>query len=132
MNDLRDAPSPLAEIPAASRRLVKRAVDMGVNRAELLLVELQEERERLLETIIFALTAAVFGLLAGIAFTVCIVLLFWDSQPLIAAAALTVLYGAAALLLAMRLAQMRRDWHGFSATLDQLRKDSECLSHLIH
>jgi uncharacterized membrane protein YqjE len=131
MNDLRDAPSPLTEIPAASRRLVKRAVDMGVNRAELLLVELQEERERILQALIFALMAAVFGLLAGVAFTVCVVLFFWHTHPLRAAAALTVLYGAAAVVLAMRLAKLRREWNAFSATLDQLRKDSECLAHLI-
>jgi uncharacterized membrane protein YqjE len=132
MNDLRDGPSPLTEIPAASRRLVKRAVDIGVNRAELLLVEIQEERERLLQSVIFALTAAVFGLLAGVAFTVCVVLFFWHTHPLIAAAALTVLYGAAAIILGLRLTEMRRDWHAFSATLDQLRKDSDCLAHLIH
>jgi uncharacterized membrane protein YqjE len=122
---------PLTEIPAASRRLAKRAVDLGVNRVELLLVELEEERERIVQAIVCALVAAVFGLLAGISLTFFIVLFFWESSHLIALAVLTVLYGATALFVIMRLARLRRDWHAFAATLDQLRKDTACLAHLI-
>ena len=128
MNESR---TPLTEIPAASRRLAKRAVDLGVNRVELLLVELEEERERIVQAIVCALVAAVFGLLAGISLTFFIVLFFWESSHLIALAVLTVLYGATALFVIMRLARLRRDWHAFAATLDQLRKDTACLAHLI-
>jgi uncharacterized membrane protein YqjE len=99
---------------------------------ELLLVELQEERERLLQALLYALAAAVFGLLAGISLTLWIVLLFWNLSPLIAVAALTVLYGATATFLSVRLARLRRDWQAFSATLEQLRKDSACLNDILH
>jgi uncharacterized membrane protein YqjE len=122
---------PLSEIPAASRRLAKRAVDLGVNRVELLLVELEEERERIVQAIVCALVAAVFGLLAGISLTFLIVMMFWNASPLIALGVLTVLYGATALFVTMRLAKLRREWHAFAATLDQLRKDTACLAHLI-
>ena len=129
---MNDGPNPLTEIPAASRRLAKRAMYLGVNRVELLLVELQEERERLLQALLYALAASVFGLLAGMSLTLWIVLLFWKLSPLIVSAALTVLYGAAALFIYLRLAGLRRDWEAFSATLEQLRKDSECLDHILH
>lgn len=125
---------PLAEIPAASRRLAKRAVDLGVNRVELLLVELEEERERIVQAIIYALIAAVFGLLAGISLTLCVVMVFWNVSPvaaLIAVVALTVFYGAAAIFVSARLSKLRREWHAFAATLDQLRKDTACLAQLI-
>ncbi|HEX4121987.1 MAG TPA: phage holin family protein [Verrucomicrobiae bacterium] len=128
---MNDSQASLTEIPAASRRLAKRAMDLGVNRMELLLVELEEERERIVQAIIYALVASVFGLLCGITFTLCVVLLFLDSSPLIAAAVLTVVYAIVAVLIGTRLATMRRDWHAFGATLDQLRKDSACLAHLI-
>ncbi|HUD46230.1 MAG TPA: phage holin family protein [Candidatus Baltobacteraceae bacterium] len=129
---MNEGPNPLTEIPAASRRFAKRALDLGVNRVELLLVELQEERERLLQALLYALAAAVFGLLAGMSLTLWIVLLFWKFSPLLVAAVLTVLYGGATAFLFVRLERMRRDWQAFSATLDQLRKDSACLNHLLH
>jgi uncharacterized membrane protein YqjE len=132
MAAMNEGPISLTEIPAASRRLAKRALDLGVNRVELLLVELQEERERLLQALLYALAAAVFGLLAGISLTLWIVLLFWNLSPLIAVAALTVLYGATATFLSVRLARLRRDWQAFSATLEQLRKDSACLNDILH
>jgi uncharacterized membrane protein YqjE len=40
---------------------------IGENRFELLMVEVQEERERLLHAIVLALGAAALGLLAGMA-----------------------------------------------------------------
>jgi uncharacterized membrane protein YqjE len=132
MAAMNEGPISLTEIPAASRRLAKRALDLGVNRVELLLVELQEERERLLQALLYALAAAVFGLLAGISLTLWIVLLFWNLSPLIAVAALTVLYGATATFLSVRLTRLRRDWQAFSATLEQLRKDSACLNDILH
>jgi uncharacterized membrane protein YqjE len=132
MAAMNDGSISLTEIPAASRRLAKRALDIGVNRVELLLVELQEERERLLQALLYALASAVFGLLAGMSLTLFIVSLFWKLSPLITAAALTVLYGGAAIFLYVRLAGLRRDWEAFSATLEQLRKDSACLDHILH
>jgi uncharacterized membrane protein YqjE len=129
---MNNGPIPLAEIPAASRRLAKCAMDLGMNRVELLLVELQEEREKLLQALLYALAAAVFALLAGMSLTLWIVLLFWSLSKLIAVAALTVLYISTALFLYGRLVGLRRDWQAFSGTLDQLRKDSTCLNEMIH
>ena len=132
MAAMNDGPISLTEIQGASRRLAKRALDLGINRVELLLVEMQEERERLLQALIYALAAAVLGLLAGMALTLWIVLLFWQFSPIITSAVLTVLYGLAAVFLYLRMAGMRRNWDAFSATLEQLRKDSACLDRMLH
>jgi uncharacterized membrane protein YqjE len=126
-----DSNIPFTEIPAAGRRLVHRVAHIGVNRMELLLVELEEERERIVLALIYALAGAVFGLLAGISLTFLIVILFWEQSHWMAVGILTVVYGITAILITVRLARLRRDWRAFSATLDQLRKDTACLAHLI-
>ena len=112
---------------AASKRFVRRLLTVGENRLELLMVEVQEERERLLHAILFALGVAAFGLLAGITLTGTIVVLLWDSSPVTVLLALTGLYGATAVLLYRRLIGLLRDWQNLPATRDQLRKDRACL-----
>ena len=108
------------------------AVDVGENRLELLMVEVEEARERLLHAFMLALGLAVFGLLAGIAFTIGIVVVFWTRSPLTALAILATVYGGFALYFKLRLDGLRGDWQTFSATLDQLRKDRECLAKSLH
>ena len=111
----------------ASKHFAGRLLTIGENRLELLMVEVQEERERLLHAILLALGVVVFGLLAGVALTGMIVVLFWDFSPVIVLLALTGLYGAAAAFLYRRLTVLLRDWKTLSASLDQLRKDRACL-----
>ena len=122
---------PLAEVAAASKRVAQRVIDIGENRLELLMVEVQEARERLLNAFLVALGMAVFGLLFGFAFTIGVVILFWDHAPLLAVASLAVLYAAAGITLRMRLGHLQRDWQSVPAILEQLRKDCECLGNTI-
>jgi len=113
------------------RRFVRRLLTIGENRLELLAVEVQEERERLLQAFLLALGVAALGLLAGGAFTGVILVLFWDISPVAALLGLSGLYGAAAIVLYRRLSGLLRDWHTLSASLDQLRKDRACLEKLL-
>lgn len=122
----------MVEVAAASKRLAQGVVDAGENRLELLMVEVEEARERLLHAFMLALGVAVFGLLAGIAFTLGIVVVFRDGSPLTALAILAAVYGGSALYFKARLDDLRGDWQTFSATLDQLRKDRECLANSLH
>ena len=115
------------QLAATSRRFAQRLLTIGENRLELLTVEVQEEHERLLRAFLLALGAAAFGLLAGVALTGTIVVLFWDFSHVAVLLALTGLYGAAAVFLYRRLTVLLRDWKTLSATLDQLRKDCACL-----
>lgn len=115
---------PIVEL---AKRFARRLLMIGANRLELLMVEVQEERVRLLRVILLALGVAAFGLLAGMALTGAIVVLLWGVSPVAALLALTGLYGAASFWLYRRLTRLLRDWQNLPATLDQLRKDRACL-----
>ena len=115
------------QLAANSKQFVQRLLTIGENRLELLTVEVQEERERLLHAFLLALGVAAFGLLAGLTLTAAIVVWLWAWSPVAVLLTLTGLYGAAGIFLYRRLAGLLRDWQTLSATLDQLRKDRACL-----
>ena len=111
----------------ASRRLAQRALVICENRIELLMLEVQEERERFLRAVLLALGAAAFGLLAGVGLTAIIAVAFWQQSPVAALIIVTVIYAGTAVSLYARLSRLKRDWQTLPTTLDQLRKDRECL-----
>jgi len=119
------------QLGATSKHIARRLLTIGENRLELLTLEVQEERERLLHAFLLALGVVAFGLLAGIAFTGVVVVLFWDYSPVAALLTLTGLYGVAAVVLYRRLTGWLHDWQTLSATLDQLRKDRACLERTL-
>ena len=120
-------PTTARRLVETSKRFARHLLTMGENRFELLMVEVQEERERLLRAILLALGVAAFGLLAGVTLTGAIVVLLWDLSRVAALLLLASLYGAAAVCLYRRLMLLLRDWQNLPATLDQLRKDRACL-----
>lgn len=111
----------------ATKRIAQRMFVIVENRLQLLMVEAQEERERALLAIWLALGAAAFGLLAGVAITVVIAVALWDHSPVIALLVLAALYTIAAVFFYQRLVRLQRDWQTLPGTLDQLKKDRECL-----
>ena len=119
-----DTGLPLAD---ASRRVAQRALVICENRLELLMVEMQEERERILRVIWLALAAAAFGLLAGIALSAVLVVALGKQHPVAALLILATLYAAAAAFAYGRLQRLQRDWRTLAGTIDQLKKDRECL-----
>ena len=124
---MEQATAHLAQMATTSKHFVRRLLTIGENRLELLMVEVQEERERLLHAILLALGVAVFGFLAGVALTVAIVVLLWHLSPVAVLLVLTSLYAAIAVYLYRRFTVLQRDWQTLSATLDQFRKDRACL-----
>ena len=116
----------LKQLGADSKEFACRLLTIGENWLQLLAVELQEEREHLLHTFMLALGTAVFGLLASLTFTAALVIWLW-AWPVTVLLTLTGLYGAAGICLYRRLTRLLLDWQALSATLDQLRKDRECL-----
>ena len=121
----------IRQLAATSKTFARRLLTIGENRLELLTVEVQEERERLLHAFLLALGVAAFGLLAGLTLTATIVVLLWDWSPVAVLLILTALYAAAEICLWRRLAGLLRDWQTLSASLDQLRKDRECLEKIL-
>ena len=119
------------QLAMTSRQFTRRLLTIGENRLELLALEVQEERERLLHAFLLALGVATFGLLAGLALSATLVVLFWTYSPTAVLLTFTVVYGAAAICLYRRLAGLLKDWQTLSATLDQLRKDRACLETIL-
>ena len=116
---------------AASKRFALRLMTMGENRLELLMVEVQEERVRLLRAILLALGVVAFSFLAGAMLTGVAVVLFWTVSPIAVLLALACLYAVAAVILYRQLSVLLRDWQSLPATLDQLRKDRVCLEEIL-
>jgi uncharacterized membrane protein YqjE len=123
--------SGLKQLAAASKDLARRLLVIGENRLELVTVEMQEERERLLHALLLALGVAAFGLLAAITLSAAIVFALWRCPPAIVLLALTALYAGIGLVLARRLGALLRDWQTLAASLDQLRKDRASLEKIL-
>jgi uncharacterized membrane protein YqjE len=119
------------QMAIASKHFARRLLTIGGNRLELLTVEMQEERERLLHAFLLALGVAAFGMLASLTLTAAIVVLLWAWSQVAALLVLTGLYSVAAVCLYRRLTGLLRDWQTLSASLDQLRKDRACLEKLL-
>jgi len=121
----------LRQIVATTKHFARRFMSAGHSRLELLTVELQEERERLLQAVLMALSVAVLGLLTAMTLTAAIVVWLWPYSRLLTLIALTVLYGGTAIGLLMRLKKLLHDWHTLPASMEQLRKDRACLEELL-
>lgn len=121
----------LDQLAGTSKRFAARLLTIGENRLELLMVEVQEERERILRVILLALGAAVCGLLAGVALTVAIALVFWEHSPLTAMLVLAALYAVGAAWLYAAFTRLQRDWQFLPGTVEQLRKDRACLEQTL-
>jgi uncharacterized membrane protein YqjE len=119
------------QLTATSKDLARRLLIIGENRLELLTVELQEERERVMHAVLLALGLAVFGLLAGITFTGAVVVLLQAYSRAAVLLVLTGLYAIAGVCLYRRLMELLSNWETLSASVDQLRKDRACLAKIL-
>jgi uncharacterized membrane protein YqjE len=121
----------LRQLATISKKFVRRLATIGENRLELLAVEVQEERERLLHAFLLALGVAAFGLLAGMALTAAVAVWLWAWSPVVVLLVLTGIYAAAGAFLYQRLTGLLCNWQTLSASLDQLRKDRACLENIL-
>jgi uncharacterized membrane protein YqjE len=116
----------------ASKRLAHQTLVICENRIQLLLLEIQEERDRIFRAFWLSLGVAIFVLLAGVALTALITVACWNWSPVAALSILVVLYGGLAAFLYAQLVRLRREWDSFSATFNELRKDRECLKRNLN
>lgn len=110
------------------KRLLSTLASIASARLELLANELQEERLRLMQMLLFALFALFCFGMGVLLLTVFIVVLFWDDHRLAVTGMLGALFFTLGTLLAVLL---RRKAQGksklFSASLAELTKDREQL-----
>jgi len=118
-------------VTETSKRIAQRILDISQNRFELLVVEVQEERERIMLSFILAMSSVALGMLAGVALTIAIILLLWPYSPVIAAFVLAAIYLIGALAIYARLNRLRSSWKPFDCTLSQFQKDLQCLQDII-
>jgi len=96
-------------------------------RIELISVELQEEKYRLIRLIIWMSTAVFAGVMTLSFATLTIVYLFWESARLGVLAGFTLFYGA---VLAWVIVLLRRTFaqpKPFQTTIETLKEDRECI-----
>lgn len=110
----------------ATKRVTWRLLAMFHNRVELLMVEIQEERQRALLVVLMASAVGFLGLLAGLTVTAVIACACKDHM-LTALIVLAVVYIAGTVFFLLKLGKMQRNWDTLSSTRDQLQKDRECL-----
>lgn len=99
---------------------------VGHNRAELLMVEMNEERARAQIIIFLGAGTAIFGTLAILTVTAVIACAFAD-HLLLALGVLAAFYCIGAVFFYVKLSRMLRGRETFPATREQFERDRECL-----
>jgi uncharacterized membrane protein YqjE len=109
------------------RRLGRAALAILENRAEILLVEFEEERCRAVRALVLVVGAAVLGLMAVLFGTLAVVMACEPASRLRVLAGFSLLYLGATAVVLWKLRTEMREWRSFSATLAELKKDKACL-----
>ncbi len=123
-------PSPPA-LASVAKRLVRRLLATGSNRLELLTLELQLERDRVLQMAVVALGMAALGLLTAICVSALIVVAFWTYSPWLGLLILSLLYATGAALCAARLNRLGRDCPFIPKSVEQWKKDHACVETIL-
>jgi uncharacterized membrane protein YqjE len=112
------------------RNLLATLAQIGHTRLELLGTEVEEQVVRLVSTLIWGLVALFLAFATTVLAAVAIIVAFWDSNRIMAAVGVAVVFGIAAAVAAWRaLTQLHNRPHLFQATLEELKKDRERLVH---
>ncbi|KMQ80791.1 putative transmembrane protein [Candidatus Burkholderia pumila] len=112
--------------PGPLRRIISSAFAIFETRLELIGIELQEEKERLIGVLFLGLAAMMLALMALISLTVLIALFFWDTYRWQALGGITLLYALIAIGCGLRACSNLRDEPNmFDDTLAEFRKDRD-------
>lgn len=112
---------------ASFARLGDTALGLLRDRLELISIELQEEKFRLIRLLIWLGLAILAGVLAMVFLTTTVVYLFWEEARIQVLAGFTIFYAALLALAIVRLRRTFTDPKPFSATLDTLKEDCACI-----
>lgn len=114
-----------------AKTVARRLMTIGENRLELLAVEVQEERDHLLRALLIAFGILLCAVLALVMLTAAIVIGLWAWSPVGVLLIVAGVYALAGVCLYGWLHGMMQNWQSLSASLDQLRKDRECLEKIL-
>jgi uncharacterized membrane protein YqjE len=113
---------------------LRRFLDTGMgalhNRVELFAVEMREEKQNLLELIVWVSLALFLGMMATIVITATVILMFAPEKRLMVAGGFCLLYFIGALAAFTRAkARLKGNGLPFSETINEMKKDQECLQN---
>jgi uncharacterized membrane protein YqjE len=115
-----------AHLAGAVKRILWRLMAIGQNRAELLMVEVHEERARAQMVIFLGIGMAIFAALAILTITAVIACTFAD-HLLLVLGILAAFYCIGSAFFYVKLSRMLRHWETFTGTREQFERDRECL-----
>ena len=118
---------PAQGIWASLKRLLDTLLATAQNRLELFVVELQEEKCRLIEALLCAAAVAAFGMMTLALVTFTVVAIFWENGRIAALVGLSVTYLVVTALAWRALQKRLKSDSAFSGTLGELKKDRSCL-----
>ena len=105
-------------------RLGSTLVDMVHTRLELAAIEVEEESQRMLGFLVFALLALVLFGVAFILLAFLVIVIFWDTHRVAAVAGMAALFGIAGAIIAMKVkAGFANKPRLLGNTIEELRKD---------
>jgi uncharacterized membrane protein YqjE len=124
MDETRHAPGGLL---ATGKRILRTLYSLLQTRLELFLVELREERIRVFDALLLVGACLVCAFMALALVTVTVAVIFWEQHRVLVLVLLTLVYASGAAWSYWRLRSRFQEWHSFSATLEQFKKDQACL-----
>jgi uncharacterized membrane protein YqjE len=108
------------------RELARTLLSFAETRARIAATELEEQVARLAEILVWAAVALFFSGVAVVFVAILVVLLFWDSNRLLAAGLLAAVFlGIAATAALVARARLRERPQFLAATLAELKQDAE-------
>jgi len=111
---------------ASLQRLWRTLLAIGLNRLELALVELEEERRQSVEALLLVLVVALLGWMTLLVGVLVLVIVFWEERlAVLIAIGLGFLVATAGA--SWKLWQTLHKWSSFPATLAELKKDKTWL-----
>lgn len=123
---------PRPRIRVALARLAAAGVALLSTRAELLSLEVVEERERLTQRVVLVAAGGMLLAFALLFAGVFVIALFWETHRLAAVAGVALVHAALGGWLVARARGIGRDAPApFAASLEQLRKDRATLEHAL-
>jgi uncharacterized membrane protein YqjE len=118
---------PTQGILSSLQRLLRTLLSIAQNRLELVLVEVQEERTRVVEAFLLVAGVVAFGCMTLMLITFAVVAVFWENHRVAVLGSLSLLYLVVTLVAYWRLRHRLKHWPAFSATLAELKKDKAWL-----
>jgi uncharacterized membrane protein YqjE len=116
-------------LPETLRRLGSAILAIVQNRLELLIVELHENRLRFFEALLLVVAIVALGLFTLSLAAAAAIVLMWNHFGVIGLFILSAVGLVATLLVFWRLYLRLKDWPLLQESLEQLKKDRECLEN---